>query len=155
LHGSAPPFLDLLDARVTHTRDPRPRVLVIDDSQEARDLYRELLGFHGFRIDCADGGAEGLARAIDTPPDVMILDFSMPGMDGGEVLRRLDADERTRTIPVVMVTAAAELVSDEARNACAALLEKPCELDGLLRTIAALVDDQRGVRTSDPALRAR
>jgi CheY-like chemotaxis protein len=132
-------------------RDSRPRVLVIDDSEDALELYRELLGFHGFRVDLAASGREGLAKASAAPPDVIVLDFSMPEMDGGEVLRRLATDDRTRTIPVVMVTAAAELVSEEARGACAALFEKPCQLDRLMRTLGPLVADHRASRLSEAA----
>ena len=63
----------------------------------------------------------------------------MPKMDGAEVLRRLKADERTRDIPVVMVTAVPELVGRDARGRCAAFLEKPCEPDRLMEAIEDLV----------------
>ena len=77
--------------------------------------------------------------ALATAPDAIVLDFSMPKMDGAEVLRRLKADERTRSIPVVMVTAVPELVGRDARSSCAAFLEKPCEPDKLMETIEDLV----------------
>jgi CheY-like chemotaxis protein len=77
--------------------------------------------------------------ALATAPDAIVLDFSMPRMDGAEVLRRLKADERTRRIPVVMVTAVPELVARDARGSCAAFLEKPCEPDRLMQTIEDLV----------------
>jgi CheY-like chemotaxis protein len=133
VHRSAPP-------------EPR-RVLVIDDGEEARDLYCECLEFHGFRADSAEDGASGLAKAAATTPDVIVLDFSMPRMDGGEVLQRLRASERTRRIPVIMVTAVLELVDPKVRARCAAFLEKPCEPERLVQTIDEVLDasDDRDV----------
>ncbi|HLK37205.1 MAG TPA: response regulator, partial [Polyangiaceae bacterium] len=72
-------------------------------------------------------------------PDAVVLDFSMPEMDGAEVLRRLKADGRTRLIPVVMLTAVPELVGPSARGACAAFLAKPCEPEVLVRTLCSVM----------------
>jgi two-component system cell cycle response regulator DivK len=117
----------------------KPLILVVDDGDEARDLYCAYLEFHGFGAEAAEDGPSGIAMALATGPDAIVLDFSMPKMDGAEVLRRLKADERTRSIPVVMVTAVPELVGREARSWCAAFLEKPCEPDRLMETIEDLV----------------
>ena len=119
----------------------RPRVLIVDDRAEARDLYCACLEFHGFDAQAAEDGASGIAMALANAPDAMVLDFSMPGMDGAEVLRRLKGDWRTRAIPVVMLTAIPELVDAVVRLACAAFLEKPCEPDVLVRTITDLVGE--------------
>jgi CheY-like chemotaxis protein len=116
------------------------RVLVVDDVEEARELYCEFLAYHGFSADAATDGAAGLAKAVAIRPDLIVLDFSMPGMDGGEVLRRLRADERTRAIPVVMVTAVRDLIGSEIRSGCAALLEKPCDPDRLMQAILRALD---------------
>jgi CheY-like chemotaxis protein len=137
-----------MDPRVSRSfirrRDTqKPLVLVVDDGAEARDLYCAYLEFHGFGAEAAEDGPSGIAMALATTPDAIVLDFSMPKMDGAEVLRRLKADERTRAIPVIMVTAVPELVDREARAACAAFLEKPCEPDGLIETIEALVRGPR------------
>ena len=121
-------------------RDARkPVVLVIDDGEEARDLYCAYLEFHGFGAETAEDGPSGLASALALRPDAIVLDFSMPRMDGAEVLARLKADARTSGIPVVMVTAVPELVEPGARRACAAFLEKPCEPDRLMKTLDDLV----------------
>jgi CheY-like chemotaxis protein len=121
-------------------RDARkPVVLVIDDGEEARDLYCAYLEFHGFEAATAEDGATGIALALALRPDAIVLDFSMPRMDGAEVLSRLKADARTSGIPVVMVTAVPELVEPGARRACAAFLEKPCEPDQLMKTLDDLV----------------
>jgi CheY-like chemotaxis protein len=133
-----------MDPRVTRSfvrrRDAqKPLVLVVDDGAEARDLYCAYLEFHGLGAEAAEDGPSGIAMALATAPDAIVLDFSMPKMDGAEVLRRLKADERTRSIPVVMVTAVPELVGRDARSWCAAFLEKPCEPDLLMETIEDLV----------------
>jgi CheY-like chemotaxis protein len=117
----------------------KPVVLVIDDGAEARDLYCAYLEFHGFGAESAEDGPSGIASAIALKPDAIVLDFSMPRMDGAEVLARLKADARTHGIPVVMVTAVPELVEPAARRACAAFLEKPCEPDRLMETLFELV----------------
>ena len=114
-------------------------VLVVDDGDEARDLYGAFLVHHGFCAESAPDGRAGLALAAEHLPDAVVLDFSMPGMDGGEVLRLLKADPRTRLIPVVMLTAVPELVGPSARSACAAFLAKPCEPEVLVQTIVAVM----------------
>ncbi len=122
-----------------------PLVLVVDDGAETRDLYTAFLEYNGFGVVAAEDGVSGIALAIALTPDVVVLDFSMPRMDGAEVLERLKADARTRNVPVVMVTAVPELVPRSARAACAAFLEKPCDPDRLVHTIQDLVRprDQR------------
>lgn len=78
-----------------------PLVLVVDDHQDAREMYAEYLQFSGFRVVEASSGTEAVARAIDDHPDVIVMDLSLPGMDGWEATRRIKADDRTRDIPVL------------------------------------------------------
>ncbi len=115
-----------------------PLVLIVEDAEEIRDLYCTCLEFHGFRTEAAADGLSGLALAQRTKPDAIVLDFAMPRMDGAEVLRRLKLDDDTRPIPVVMITAAPELVGLAVRAACAAFLEKPCEPDEFVEAIAKI-----------------
>jgi CheY-like chemotaxis protein len=117
----------------------QPRVLVIDDGPEARELYCAFLEFYGFHTETAEDGAVGLAAARATHPDVIVLDYSMPRMDGEQVLMQLRDDARTRDIPVLMLTAVPELVGRRARTVCTAFLEKPCEPDRLVSAIAAVL----------------
>lgn len=126
--------------RPSTSRRERPRVLIVDDGAEARDLYCECLVYDGFSADAAEDGPAGLAKAIAVQPDLIVLDYSMPRMDGGEVLRHLKSDDRTRAIPVVMLTAMPELVLDSVKRACAAFLEKPCQPDRLVDTISSILD---------------
>lgn len=112
-------------------------MLVVDDGVDAREMYCACLEFHGFRTAAAGDGCSGLETALAATPDAVVLDFSMPRMDGAQVLRRLKDDPRTRHIPVVMLTAVPELVEAGVRAECAAFLEKPCDPDRLVETVAA------------------
>lgn len=80
------------------------RVLVVDDIAANRLLLRELLEPGGHEVIEADNGIAALELAVAQPPDVVLLDVQMPGLDGFEVCRRLKANEATAAIPVVLVT---------------------------------------------------
>src|SRR5438046_8654140 len=96
----------------------KPIVLLVDDYPDAREMYAEYLEFSGFDIVQAGNGVEAIERAIDSHPDVILMDLSLPVMDGWEATRRLKADERTNAIPVLAVTGRAVAgVSNDAANA--------------------------------------
>lgn len=82
-----------------------PRLLLIDDDIGLAKMLHELLEIHGFRVEVAHAGEEGLQRIADNPPDLVILDVMLPDISGFDVLRRLRAE---RDIPVVMLTARGE-----------------------------------------------
>jgi DNA-binding response OmpR family regulator len=91
------------------------RVLVIDDEAPIRLLCRVNLEAAGMEVLEAENGPEGLAAARTKQPDVILLDVMMPGMDGWQVLEQLLDDERTREVPIIFLTARAEL-RDQARG---------------------------------------
>jgi len=91
------------------------RILVIDDEAPIRLLCRVNLEAAGMEVREASDGVVGLAAAQDEPPDAILLDVMMPGMDGWQVLEGLLEDERTQEIPIVFLTARAEL-RDQARG---------------------------------------
>ncbi|MBN1887028.1 MAG: response regulator [Thermoflexales bacterium] len=80
-------------------------ILIIDDEPSARDSLEVLLAPQGYHLAFAADGAEGLQKAAEIKPDLILLDVMMPGMDGFEVCRRLRADPNVAEIPIVMVTA--------------------------------------------------
>ncbi|MCC6765188.1 MAG: response regulator [Deltaproteobacteria bacterium] len=80
-------------------------VLVVDDDRNAVDILERLLIKEGFAVQCAHGGREALAAVAAHPIDVILLDVMMPGMDGFQVCEALRKDERTREIPVILLTA--------------------------------------------------
>jgi DNA-binding response OmpR family regulator len=94
---------------------PKPKVLVIDDEAPIRLLCRVNLEAEKMIVLEAEEGPSGLELARSERPDVILLDVMMPAMDGWEVLQRLLEDEETREIPIVFLTARAEL-RDRARG---------------------------------------
>ncbi len=84
------------------------RILCVEDEQEMIDLIRLILGRRGFEVKGADGGVEGLRLIRQDLPDLVLLDLMMPDMDGWEVYQQMKADEKTRHIPVIVVTAKAQ-----------------------------------------------
>ena len=87
-----------------NTKAERPRVLVVDDYPDAREMYSEYLQFSGFDVFEAANGIEALQSALERAPDIILMDLSLPVIDGWEATRRLKADDRTASIPVVALT---------------------------------------------------
>jgi len=85
-------------------------ILCIEDEPEMIDLIRLILGRRGFEIKGADGGVEGLKMIRQELPDLILLDLMMPDMDGWEVYQQIKADEKTKNIPVIVVTAKAQSI---------------------------------------------
>lgn len=81
--------------------------LIVDDNAKNLRLARDVLQAGGFRTLEAASGAEGMAVALEHAPDVILLDIRLPDIDGTEVARRLKADERTASIPIVALTSLA------------------------------------------------
>ena len=111
-----------------------PLILVVDDYEDAREMYAEYLRFCGFRVAEARNGNEALEQAFSLMPDLILMDLSLPGMDGWEATRQLKADERTNKIPVVALTGHALAgASEGARKAgCDSFVTKPCLPDDLV-----------------------
>ena len=82
----------------------RKRVLIVDDEPTSRQMLARILPKDKYEILKANDGKEGLKKALEKYPDVILLDIIMPGLDGIEVTRRLKADSRTKNIPVILVT---------------------------------------------------
>jgi two-component system cell cycle response regulator DivK len=120
----------------------RPRVLLVDDYPDAREMYSEYLQFSGFDVVEASNGVEALERAIEDAPDIILMDLSLPVMDGWEATRRLKADTRTAGIPVVALTGHALAgISEGARKAgCDAFVTKPCLPEDLVKEIRKTLD---------------
>ena len=86
----------------------KARILVVEDDENILELIRYNLDKDGYAVDTANCGEEGLKSAIKLQPDLIILDLMLPGMDGLEVCRALKGDIKTKSSPVVMVTAKGE-----------------------------------------------
>jgi adenylate cyclase len=88
--------------------DRQPAILVVDDVPQNYRLLEAVLAPQGYRVATAASGSEALARVAQEPPDLVLLDILMPGMDGYEVCRRLRDDPATAALPVVMITASGD-----------------------------------------------
>ena len=129
-------------------------VLVVDDYQDARELYAEYFALSGFRVAEASNGAEAVEKALELAPDVILMDLSLPGMDGWEATRRLKANRQTKHIPVVALTShALPGFSDSAKKAgCDAFVTKPCLPDTLVDEVRRLLASRLGVPAArDPS----
>ena len=83
-------------------------ILIVDDEEDVLDLLQLVFETSGFAVRRASTGKSAVSSAWEQPPDVVLLDVMMPEMDGWQVLRTLKGDERTRNVPVVMLSARAE-----------------------------------------------
>ncbi len=108
-------------------------------------MYAEFLALSGFRVAEARTGVEAIEKAIQLLPDLILMDLSLPGMDGWEATRQLKTDDRTRAIPVVALTGHALAgASEGARRAgCDSFVTKPCLPDELVVEVRRLLDLSR------------
>lgn len=118
-----------------------PRILLVEDNEMNRDMLSRRLARRGHVILVAVDGAEGVARASADLPDLILMDMSLPVLDGWEATRRIKGDPLTARIPVIALTAHA--MAGDREQALAAGCDdydtKPIELDRLVEKIAALL----------------
>jgi signal transduction histidine kinase len=120
-------------------------VLVVDDTLESLRLVTRVLKGEGYDVRPADSGELALASAVGTPPDLILLDIRMPDMDGFEVFRRLAANDSTRKVPVIFLSAATE-VSDRVeglRLGAVDFVAKPFEPDELIARVRIHIELHR------------
>ena len=124
---------------------PAPRILIVEDNEQNRKLVRDVLAFKGYEIIEAETGEEGLRLARDRHPSLIMMDIRLPGIDGVETLRQLRAEEATRDIPVMALTASV-MTADQQRitqagfDACQA---KPISVKDFMATVEWLVAPHR------------
>ena len=124
------------------TPEHGPLILVVDDYQDAREMYAEYLQYSGFRVAEARNGNEAVTQARTLKPDLILMDLSLPGMDGWEATRVLKADEATKHIPIVALTGHALAgASEGARKAgCDSFVTKPCLPDDLVVEVKRMLN---------------
>jgi two-component system cell cycle response regulator DivK len=117
-----------------------PTILIAEDYDDNRELLRLLLAGANYQVREAKNGHECLVLARENPPDLIMVDLSMPQLDGWSVLRELKADAMTANIPCVAVTARADSERERAlQNGFSAFVSKPFRTEELLSTVARLV----------------
>lgn len=122
----------------------RPLVLLVEDYDDAREMYRDYLEFAGFAVETARDGREALEKARELMPDLVLMDLSLPGIDGWEATSRLKADPETRHLTIVALSAHALATEGErARRAgCDGFIAKPCLPPELVEQIASYLKVQ-------------
>lgn len=106
----------------------KPLILVVEDFDDAREMYRDYLEFSGFRVETARDGREAIDKAQTLNPDLILMDLSLPGLDGWEATRLLKSDPATHNLLIVALSAHALAAEGErARVAgCDGFIAKPC-----------------------------
>lgn len=124
-------------------------ILIADDHEDNRELLQLLLENAGYSVREAKDGSECLAIARDEPPDLIVMDLSMPVLDGWGVFEELKTDQRTRAIPCMAVTAHADLDRNRAlETGFIAYVSKPFRNELLLHTVATVLSDHTPDGTS-------
>ena len=120
----------------------QPLVLIAEDFEDARELYRDYLEFSGFDVETATNGREAIEQAVALQPDLILMDASMPVLDGWQATRELKANPSTRHIPVLALTAHAfDDARQEARAVgCDGFVPKPCLPDDLVARVRSTLD---------------
>jgi two-component system, cell cycle response regulator DivK len=119
-----------------------PKILLVEDNELNRDMLSRRLTRNGFEIIIAIDGQQGVAMATTEKPDLILMDMSLPIIDGWEATRRIKADPTTNSIPVIALTAHA-LVQDRERAMAAGCDDfdtKPVELPRLMEKIRSFLD---------------
>ena len=125
------------DELPTQAERERPLVLIVEDQSDLRRLYAQQFAICGFDVIEAENGADAIAHTTSHVPDVVLMDLSLPVLDGWEATRRLKNDSRTAHIPVVALTAhdgSGEL-QRATRAGCDWFVPKPCPPDALITEI--------------------
>ncbi len=120
------------------------KILLVDDEPEIRYIARRMLEKAGHEVSEACDGEECLQKLKAEKPDLILLDVMMPGLKGWEVCRRIKAEDRTRSIPVVMFTVRTSEEDLEESRKCGAEghINKPFEREELLRVVNRVLDER-------------
>jgi CheY-like chemotaxis protein len=155
LPEASPPVVAVKQRRIIGYRGPQMKILAADDDLGHLDLLSELLIPLGFDLETAQNGTICLERAATNPPDLALLDLSMPDMNGWEVARRLRED--TQPIPVIIVSANADEQMQAHSFDNTAFVTKPIEVNHLLASIRDalgldwIYDEETTAKATEPA----
>jgi two-component system, cell cycle response regulator DivK len=123
-----------------------PRILLVEDNEMNRDMLSRRLVRNGYEVFLAMDGQQGAEMALSKQPDLILMDMSLPVIDGWEATRRIKANDATRRIPVIALTAHA-MAGDREKAmevGCEDYDTKPVEMSRLLSKIAALLVPKAG-----------
>jgi CheY-like chemotaxis protein len=120
-------------------------LLLVEDNKPNRRMVKRKLSTNGFEVIEAGDGKEALERVREDRPDLVLMDLSLPRMDGWEVTSRINNDEEISNIPVVALTAHAQPADRESalEAGCRDYLSKPVDFDELFSTVDEILDESR------------
>jgi two-component system cell cycle response regulator DivK len=121
-----------------------PRILVIEDDEANRELVTRVLRREGYEVMTANDGISGVARALAEVPDLILMDLSLPELDGWEATRQIRAKSITATIPIIALTAHAfaEEVQQALEAGCSRYETKPLDARRLMRKVRELLSPE-------------
>lgn len=123
------------------------KILLVEDNEMNREMLARRLEKRGYRVVPAPDGEEGYALALTEAPDLILMDISLPGMNGWQVIELLKSEAKTKEIPVIVLTAHA-LIDDRSRAAesgCDDYYAKPVDLGQLLEAMERLLTARKAV----------
>lgn len=123
------------------TGSPPPLILIVEDNADQREMYADYLASEGFRVATASDGRGAIEQAADLRPDLVVMDLSLPQLDGWEATRRLKRHPRTKHVPIIACTGhvRAQAVERALDAGCDAYVTKPCLPEDLAREIWRLL----------------
>jgi len=124
-----------------------PKILLVEDNEDNRDMLSRRLIRKGYEVSLANDGGAGVAQALSEAPDLILMDMSLPVLDGWEATRRVKENPATRAIPIIALTAHA--MADDREKAIAAGCDdydtKPIDLPRLLEKIESLLVGNKSI----------
>lgn len=128
------------------------KVLVVDDEREIRDLLQTSLLAEGYEVVVASNGEEAVGLAKTGNPQVILLDIEMPGVDGIETCKRLEADEKTRLIPIIMMTSGGDRDIEAYLEGAGDVVNKPFDIVQLTIRVKSMLRVRHLTNELDRAL---
>ena len=138
-----------MSERISGSREIR-RLLVVEDHRDTREMVVEYFDALGFHVETAVDGNEAIAKALKTSPDIIILEFELPHLDGWDTMRILATYSVTKDIPIVGCTVTGDEGIRRARTlGCRDIARKPCSLAKVEAMVRDVLDAATGTKASD------
>lgn len=141
-----------MPGRAAAPRGAAPLILLVEDFEDVREMYRDYLTFAGLRVETAADGQEALRKARALSPDLVLMDLALPGIDGWEATRLLKSDPATGHLVIVALTAHALAAEGERARAagCDGFIAKPCLPPDLLAQVQTFLRKQKPTAKARP-----
>ena len=132
-----------LNATATALATASATILVIEDHSDTRELLSVLLSRHGYHVVEAQNGADGILKALESDPDLIIMDLALPEMDGVEAARRIHEKPGLSQVPIFVVSAylTQDVERDVREVGCVEMFSKPFDVESLLEAISVTLKE--------------